>query len=251
MRNSYTSPRLIPLALLCACAAIVLATVLADRGGAQDVRSKANVIGQTAKTPKPVCPTPNVDSPPADKACQVLGRVTGFQYMADGQKNPYKVRKAGKIVAWSVSLGEPNKDEQEFFETELQKSGPPSARLSILKPKGDPDENVYKLTKQTPVVQLSSWYGQPPVFTLNDPLNVKKGVIVAITTPTWAPNLGLRGASVSDRWRASRQAGECDGEVDLLEKSRPHQKVGGKREYGCSYKATRVLYTAFLSPKGN
>jgi hypothetical protein len=206
----------------------------------------AVVIGQTPSTPKPVCPTPNVESPPADRTCQAMGRVTGFQVSADGRQGPYKIRKRGTIVAWSVSLGRPNKEEQEFFLEELDKSGPPSARLSILKSKG---EGRFKLVKQSPVVQLNSFFGETPIFTLRDPLRVKKGLIVAITTPTWIPNLGLRGTSASDLWRASRPEGECTNTEDLLTNSRPQQKVGGEREYGCAYKATRVLYKAYFSPR--
>jgi hypothetical protein len=232
-------------AALAAAAATLAGALAADRGAAQ-FGDRASVVGQTANTPKPVCPTPEIDNPPADRACNVLGRVTGFQTRADGRKNLFKVRKPGKIVAWSVALGRPDKEEQEFFLTQLSKSGPPSARLSILKPKGDAR---FKLTKQSPVVQLKPYFGEQPIFTLSDPLRVKKGVIVAITTPTWIPNLALRGASQSDRWRASRPKGECDGEDALLQQSRPQQKVGGQRPYECSYRATRVLYTAFLDAR--
>ena len=204
------------------------------------------VLGATAHVPNPVCPTPGGENPPADLVCQGLGRVTGFQVEADGRHNPYKVRQPGTIVAWGVDLGDPDKEEQEFFETQLSKSGPASARLAVLKPK---DGGVYKLVKQSPIVQLQSSLGEDMVITLNDPLRVRKGMIVGITTTTYVPNLALHGTSSSDLWRASRPEGQCTGEDALLHQSRPQQKVGGNRVYECDYEGVRLLYTAYLATK--
>jgi hypothetical protein len=242
-----TTPRLPLIASALAVATIALALAVASPGDASDV-SKAGrvVLGQTAHTPKPVCPSPPGESPPADLVCQGLGRVTGYQVEADGRHNPYKVRQPGTIVAWGVNLGDPDKDEQDFFENQLTKSGPASARLAVLKPK---DEQRFKLVKQSPIVQLQSWLGENMVITLNDPLKVRKGMIVGITTTTYIPNLALHGASATDVWRASRPAGECTGEDALLHKSRPQQKVGGQRVYQCDYKGVRLLYTAYLATK--
>ncbi len=235
---------LVALATLCACLVAALALGQPSTAGA----APAIVIGQTSTTPKPNCPTPKGDSVPADRACQAMGRVTGFQTSADGRRNPFKIRKPGTIVAWSVAVSKPNRKERDFFAEALSKSGPPSARLSILKPKGD---DVYKLVKQSPVVGLDSVLGNRPVFTLSDPLRVRKGQIVALTTPTWLSNLADAGASDSDAWLASRERGQCGlgptGEEDLLERSRPQQKVRGKRAYGCRYEGARLLYWAFLA----
>ena len=244
MAANGTPRRLAAVAFATGCACILAAgTVIAgsDRAGA--AAAKAAVIGQTPITPKPNCPTPGGSNVPADRACQAMGRVTGFQTMADGRRNPYKVRKPGTIVAWSVDVSKPTKKERNFFENALSKSGPPSARLSILKPKG---EGRFKLVKQSPVVKLASVLGNRPVFTLNDPLRVRKGMVVALTTPTWLSNLADYGANNSDAWRASRERGQCLNEQDLLQRSRPQQKVGGKRAYDCTYEGARILYRAFL-----
>jgi hypothetical protein len=239
--------RLIAIALAGACASLLAGlAVLAESERAGAAPAKAVVLGQTPVTPKPNCPTPGGDNVPADRACQAMGRVTGFQTSADGRRNPYKVRQSGTIVAWGVDVSKPTKKERKFFETALSKSGPPSARLAILKPKGD---DVYKLVKQSPVVQLSSVLGNRPVFTLTDPLRVRKGMVVGLTTPTWLSNLADYGANNSDAWRASREQGQCLDEQDLLERSRPQQKVGGKRAYACTYEGARILYRAFLRPR--
>ena len=80
-------------------------------------------------------------------------------------------------------------------------------------------------------MQLSSVLGNRPVFTLTDPLRVRKGMIVALTTPTWLSNLADYGASNSDAWRASREEGQLpEGEQDLLQRSRPAAE--GRRQAG-------------------
>ena len=245
MPATGTRPRLAALAFAgCACALAAAAAVAGSDAAA--ARAPAVVIGQTPTTPKPNCPTPKGENVAADRACQAMGRVTGFQTMADGRRNPYKVRKPGTIVAWGVDVSKPTKKERTFFEEALSKSGPPSARLSIVKSKG---EGVFKLVKQSPVVQLSSVLGNRPVFTLTDPLRVRKGMIVALTTPTWLSNLADYGANNSDAWRASREEGQCLSEQDLLQRSRPQQKVGGKRAYDCTYEGARILYRAYLAPR--
>lgn len=252
-----TRPRIAALAALTMCACLTLALALADRGGAASAEKvNATQIGQTSSTPRPNCPTPpESQNPPADKACQAMARVTGFQIDADGRHNPFKVRQAGTIVAWSISLSRPSKSEQEFFSTAISKSGPPSARLSILKPKAD---GRYKLIRQSPVVPLQSELGTKPIFTLTDPLKVKKGMFVALTTPTWVSNLADAGASDSDKWRTSREPGQCgtesndsaaENEADLKKRSRPQQKVGGVRPYACDYEGARILYWAYFTPK--
>ena len=249
MAATGTRPRLAALAFALACACLLAVVVaLGGSDGAAAAGAKATVIGKTPSTPNPNCPTPKGDSVPADKACQAMGRVTGFQTRADGRKSPFKVRRQGTIVAWSVDVSKPNRKERKFFEEALSDSGPPSARLAILKPKG---KGRFKLVKQSPVAQLSSVLGNRPVFTLTDPLRVRKGMVVALTTPTWISNLADFGADNSDEWRASREPGQCglgpDGEQDLLKRSRPQQKVGGKRSYGCTYEGARLLYWAFLA----
>jgi hypothetical protein len=245
-------------ALLVLAAFVVAATLVApDPGSAGEAKRAAAVkIGKTKSSPKPTCPTPG-DNAPADKACQAMGRVTGFQTSADGNRGPFKVRRNGHIVGWAVKLSKPNRQEQNFFGSQLSKSGPPSARLSILKPRG---KGKFKLMKQSPVMQLKSDLGSTPLFTLTDPLKVKKGHVVAITATTWVSNLVDFGARGSDRWKASRDPGQCgyergdsaaENEADLLERSRPQQKVRGKRFYACSYTGARLMYWAYLAPSGN
>jgi hypothetical protein len=255
MPATGSRPRLAVLAFAGLCACALIAVLAADAVRATAARVDAIVVGRTADTPRPNCPTPKGDSVPADERCQAMGRVTGFQIMADGTRGPFKIRQPGTIVAWSASLSEPSQKEQEFFAQALEKSGPPTARLSILKPK---DEGQFKLVKQSPVVQLQPLLGHRPVFTLTNPLRVKKGTVVALTTPTWVSNLADAGADDTDAWRTSREPGQCgtepedsaeENEADLTKRSRPQQKVGGVRSYACKYTGARILYWAYLAPR--
>ena len=255
MRPTRTGSRIFTAALgLSACGVLVVAVAGSVAATADKV--SATVLGRTESTPKPNCPTPQGDTVPADERCQAMGRVTGFQVSADGHRALYKVKEEGRIVAWSVDLARPNKDEQKFFAEVLEKSGPPSARLSILKAK---ENGTFKLVKQSPVVQLQPLLGKDPVFTLTDPLKVRPGLVVALTTPTWVSNLADAGAAEADAWRTSREVGQCgtetndtadENEADLTRRSRPQQKVGGIRTYGCKYTGARILYRAYLAPKG-
>lgn len=256
MPTTSTRPRTIAtaFAVLGGCLAFALLAVDSDAAGT--AAAKAHLLGKTANTPRPTCPTPKDPNAPPEKACQAMGRVTGFQTNADGRHNPFKVREPGSIVAWRIDLSRPDKSEQKFFANALSKSGPPSARLAILKPKGG---DKYKLIRQSPVVQLQSSLGSDQIFTLNAPLKVKKGMFVALTTSTWVSDLADFGASAGDSWRTSRDPGKCgtestdsaaENEADLKKLSRPQQKVGGKRSYACEYKSARILYWAYFVPNG-
>ncbi|HEX2468862.1 MAG TPA: hypothetical protein VHJ54_11710 [Solirubrobacterales bacterium] len=210
-----------------------LASNPSDAGAA-----RAKIFGKTPNTPNPSCPG----------NCQVQARVTGFQKSVDGKRGIFRVKQTGHIVAWSVDLSRPNKRERNFFEDNLSSAdfgSRPTARLSIIK---KTDRQHYKLTKQTPVVELMSSLGQSPIFTLTDPLRVRSGEVVALTVPTWLPNFAHERVSRDNAWVGSRGSKKCEGEENLLEKSKPHQKVDSVRKYGCVYRGARLLYRAYFVP---
>ena len=67
---------------------------------------------------------------------------------------------------------------------------------------------TYKVIGQSPVTQLEKYFGKTAQFPLATTVAVKKGDIVALTVPTWAPAPALHfGKGTS--WRASRAKGEC------------------------------------------
>src|SRR3954454_3080333 len=77
-------------------------------------------LGDTPAFPSASCPT----------NCQAIGQVTGYQVQTGSAKNPMQVSKPGKIVAFTVALGKPNKQQTQFFNNLFGNT--PQVRLSIL-----------------------------------------------------------------------------------------------------------------------
>lgn len=224
----------IALALL-AVAGVIVAGVYATGAGA----SAAQTLGKTKRTPKPLCPDP----------CGVTGRTTQFQRTADGKSGLFKVEKAGKIVAWSVDMGAPTKEQRmNIAEATATNDFPkkPTAALAIIR---NTDGKKFKLKSESPLIELNQYYGESPTFILDQPLTVKPGDVVALTTVNWAPVFSSSSATQGDKWVASRSSDACDVEDDAddLEESRAHRNIGGERRYGCTYTNDRILYRAFFA----
>ena len=231
-------------AALCVALVGVIAVSVA---GARD----ATVLGKTKRTPKPACPNRQ-----HEENCEVVGSATGFALVANGEKQPFKVRRNGNIVAWAIDLSKPTKDQRngvgKLFRSERFGKAP-TARLAVIK-KQKNKRRKYKLARQSPVVTLSSALGDKQLITLDKPLRVRKGQVVALTYPTWAPNFAHSGlSSKRNRWRASRSRGECAPKSGsardikaFVRNSRPHQKLGSTRAYGCDYRGARLLYWAYF-----
>jgi hypothetical protein len=211
----------------------------------------AKVIGRTKHTPRPACP--NKKHP---ERCQGIGRVTGFMRVADGDKHPFRVQRDGKLVAWAVDVSKPVKSQRNNFgglfeNKEFGKQ--PSGRIAVLK---HMDKLSYKLRGQSPTMGLGGVLGRKQIFTLDKPLSVRKGDIVAFTSPTWTPNFASKGLSRDDdQWRASRTKDNCAPKNNtdkarrrFARRSHPQQKVGSVHDYECLYVHGRILYWAYFVP---
>jgi hypothetical protein len=236
---SMTRPHLLPKgraapSVVATCAVALLAALAAGPADAQD----SEPIGKTKKTPQPSCPK---------DPCQAIGSVTGFQVSAGGKKALMAAPKSGHLVAWSVDLSKPKSSQRKFF-GKFYKEGAlgtvPAARIAVLK--GEGKAPSFELKAQSPVVELSDELGSEPLFTLADPIPIRKGDIVAITVPTWIPNFAVD-LSNDNAWRASRERDRCENPDDIKE-GKPHGKVGTERTYGCLYRQARLLYQGFYVP---
>ena len=119
------------------------------------------------------------------------------------------VRDYGKLVAWAIERLRPKKSQRTFFSSLFKSSRygkTPTARIAVIKHKGG---TKYKLLRQSPVVKLSGALGHKQLFTLDRPLSVKKGQIVALTVPTWASNFASHISRHGNRWRGSRSRKNC------------------------------------------
>jgi hypothetical protein len=225
-RTRITAP--IGAALVALAVAVPIALDSAEAG-------KSRVLG-AASPARPTCP----------QNCTVEASVTGFQTAIKGRKRPFVVPSVGRIIAWSIKLGKPTKTDRRFFNREF---GGAKARLSILKPiRGKKKGKLrYRLRRQGPLVKLAPFFGEIATFSLPRALNVRKGNIVALTIPTWAPTFAERQGAIS-RWQASRvpKKGGCFAGKDSanVNAGAAHTKRGSERPYRCRYLGSRLLYSA-------
>lgn len=184
-------------------------------------------VGEVAIKPAPSCPT----SP-----CEVISRTTAYQTRIGATKNMFVAPADGRIVAWTITLGKPGRKQQKFFEENL--GGPAQAGITVLK---SGDRYYGRVLAQGTLQTLTPYFGQTVQFPLTTSLPVKKGSIIALSVPTWAPALGLSLAR-DNVWRASRDVDACDdtqtqsAQIDINDLSR----------YKCFYRTARVAYSATL-----
>lgn len=220
-------------ALLAALAALAVLVPVAAAGAQAVPRAAAKrtiVLGESRPVPRPSCP----------QSCEAIGRVTGYQVLTNGSRYLYRAPANGKIVAWSMVLARPRASQVTFFNGFY--GSPPQARLSVIRAGA---RNAFKLTGQSPTVNLTPYLGQSPIFALETPLTVRRGYFVALTIPTWAPSFAT-GLSTDNAWRASRPKGKCR----QVKRQDAHQRRNSTRPYGCLYKTARLIYSATLVVPG-
>jgi hypothetical protein len=185
----------------------------------------------------PITTPPTVPSCPASP-CLAMSRTTGFQVKVGTAHNFLAVRRSGTIVAWTITLGNPSATQIKFFNA--NEGGPAQAGIAILRLVPKPNL-TYKLVSQSPPVLLQPYFGKTAQFALESTLPVKKGDVVALTVPTWAPALAL-GFGHETSWRASRPRSQCSSTSALS----THTQVGSPIQYYCLYQTARLTYSATL-----
>jgi hypothetical protein len=191
--------------------------------------TEVGVIGETTPATTPSCPS----SP-----CLAVSRTTGFQVKVGSDTNILSVPRTGSIVAWTISLGKPSSSQIKFFNT--NEGGSSEAAIAVLRPQTKPNL-TYKLIAQSPLIKLESYFGKTAQFPLETTLKVKKGDIIALTVPTWAPALALGFANTTS-WRASRPRTSCSN----TSTQSAHTQVGTNVQYYCLYRTARLTYSATL-----
>jgi hypothetical protein len=91
--------------------------------------------------------------------------------------------------------------------------------------------------------RVDRYLGSSPTFALGRPLVVRRGYIVALTVPTWAPAFAV-GLPRSDWWRSSRRKNDCKNVSQMA----AQQTLRSVKVYGCTYFTARVLYSATFVP---
>ena len=190
--------------------------------------AKVQELGKTTDAaPPPSCPS---------TPCLAVSRTTGYQAKVGDRRGIFVAPRRGKIVAWSITLSKPGKKQIAFFNDRL--GGPASAGISVLKPG---TKLRYRVSGQSPIVQLEPYFGMTVQFPLDRSLTVHKGYVVALTVPTWAPALAV-GLDNKNSWRASRTQGSCeDTQTQTAQLIR-----GSLAQYRCLYRGVRLTYTVTL-----
>ena len=72
-----------------------------------------------------------------------------------------------------------------------------------------PGRKLYhRVTGKSQIQRLEPFFGTTVQFPLGRSLNVRKGYVIALTVPTWAPALAV-GLGNDTSWRASRPGDAC------------------------------------------
>jgi hypothetical protein len=193
----------------------------------------------------PVCP-PNVSSA---QCTIVLTRVTAIETLRDGLAYPTKVRTAGRIVAFTVGLSKlsSNKSTQKTYIHFLDQTygGPAQVAVTVLRPAKDP-RTKRPIRFKWEVVGTSNFFhvipylGSVVQLPLETSIEVKRGDVVALSTPTWAPVLTIDQPPKKFAYRQSRSA-NCNNPPSS---SQAQVNPGSTAFYTCDYPGTRVEYTA-------
>jgi hypothetical protein len=197
--------------------------------------TEVGVIGATTPATVPSCPgSPGVPGNP----CLAVSRTTGFQVKVGSERNLLSAPRNGTIVAWTITLGNPNATQIKFFNA--NEGGPAEAGIAILAPQAKPNL-TYKLVAQSPYVKLQPYFGKTAQFPLETTLPIKKGYVVALTVPSWAPALALGFANTTS-WRASRPKSGCSSTGAQTSQT----SIGTAVQYYCLYQTARLTYSATL-----
>ena len=206
--------------------------------------ASAKVVELGATTSPLVAPKCPAGISPS-KCTIILTQVTALETIRDGISYPTTVKQAGRIVAFTVGLSRLDsnrttaKKDIHFLDTTY--GGVPQVSITVLKRVGKSSARRWAVTgESSPSVHLIPYLGQVAQFSLDKPLVVKPGEVIAMTTPTWAPVLSFQLTPKKFAYRQSR-AQNCSNPAST---SQAQLVIGSSATYGCDYPGTRVEYTA-------
>jgi hypothetical protein len=216
--NTRVSTRLIPLFI-----GLVAALALAAPASA-----RVDEPGKTTDTVKPTCP---------DAPCLAVTRTTGYGAKVTNKKSVYVAKRDARLVAWSVTLGTPSAKQIEFFDQNYGAGA--QARITVMRPG---KSLRFRVTGMSPIQQLNPYFGKTVQFPLTQTLTVKKGYVIALTVPTWAPAMASGLDKSQEMWRAARGLGKCED----TQTQTAQQTAGDLAQYRCLYRGVRLTYSAML-----
>ncbi len=184
-------------------------------------------IGKADPPATASCPT---------RPCLAVSRTTGYQAKVGATRGLMTIPADGRIVAWTIGLGKPGKKQTAFFDSKL--GGTASAQITVLNPRS---RLRSRAVGQGELQKLAPYFGTTVQFPLKTTIPVKKGWVVALSVPTWAPALAV-GLGGDTSWRASRAKGTCEDTGTQTAQLGPNQLA----QYYCLYRTARLTYSATL-----
>jgi hypothetical protein len=166
--------------------------------------------------------------------CTVVSRTTAEQVEVGYTSAPFKVRVAGRIVGWEITLSSPTAAQIRYFDA--HEGGASEAAIAVIRQVRGLD---YRLQNEGPLVDLQPYFGRTATFPLTNSIRVTPGDVIALTIPTWVPALELQ-AGARTAWRASRGAGHCSDVTADTAQTRP----GSIEAYDCIYRTALLDFGA-------
>jgi hypothetical protein len=190
--------------------------------------AKVSELGAMAEGVRGSCP----------RNCQAVSRTTGYQAKVGPDRTLYRAPSGGRIVAWTIALGNPGPKQTAFFTERL--GGEAQAAVVVI----DPGRRLrHRVVAKAPLRRLTSFFGETVQFPLERTLPIRRGQYVALSVPTWAPALQI-GLASDTSWRSSRATDSCS---DTATQS----ALVGRRRTGtfrCLYRTARLTYSATFIP---
>jgi hypothetical protein len=215
------TPRRTLLALTAATAALAAGPAVAS--------AEIIEVGNVMPASPPSCPA---------RPCLAVSRTTGYQAKVGTTRSLMQIPKTGRIVAWTIALGNPGAQQTTFFNQRL--GGEAEAQITILNPRR---RLRSRAVAQGEPQKLQRYFGSTVQFPLERSIRVRKGWVVALSVPTWAPALAV-GLGADTSWRASRGRGRCDDTSNQTAQLGSNQLA----QYFCLYRTARLTYSATLIP---
>jgi hypothetical protein len=207
----------------------VVSTIVLLCGALPSVAAaKLSELGSMSDSVRGSCP----------EACQALTRTTGYQAKVGSSRTLYEAPANGRIVAWTLALGNPGPKQTAFFQERY--GGAARAAIVVL----DPGKKLRRSVRaKSRLRTLTDYFGQTAQFPLVKSLRIRKGQYAALTVPTWAPVLQI-GLPSDTSWRSSRSAAGC------LDVTTQFALLGSRTSalFRCLYRTARLTYSATFIP---
>lgn len=170
----------------------------------------------------------------------VLARQTAFQVKVGTTKSITTAPSEGHLVAWTLPLAAVSAAGVKTGNSNY--GGAPKVSLVVLAPLG---KSVFRVVTKGPLIDVTKYLGTTPTFALPTAIPVKKGYVVGLTVPTWAPVIQL-GLGADTSWRSSRPLKEAVDENFASQRALVGRAT--QASFAGLFQRARLTYSATFVP---